>query len=95
MTTTITDTDAQNAEPKANIRTFRSSPEVENLYRFVSDNNIRREALMIIDSIFKAYKAKEKALKKASKRGRKKKKNLQQKYEKILGDPANQDLPMT
>ena len=60
-------------EPKANIRTFRSSPEVENLYRFISDNNLRRESQIIIDTVYKAIKAKEKAAKKALKRGRKKK----------------------
>lgn len=63
-------------EPKANIRTFKSSPEVENFYRFVSENNLRREALMIVESVHKAITLKEKAAKKAKKRGRKKK-NLQ------------------
>ncbi len=70
-------TEVQTVEPKANIRTFRSSPEVENLYRFISDNNIRREAHMVIEAIFKSYKAREKALKKASKKRGRKKKNLQ------------------
>lgn len=64
---------APTVEPKANIRTFRSSPEVENLYRFVSENGLRREALMIIDTVYKAQKAKEKAAKKAARKGRKKK----------------------
>lgn len=71
------ETAAAAAEPKANIRTFRSSAEVENLYRFVSENNLRREAHMIIEKVHKFLVAKEKAAKKAAKRGRKKKKTLQ------------------
>ena len=33
------------------LRNFRKSPEVENFYRFVSENDLRREALMILEVI--------------------------------------------
>ena len=33
------------------LRNFRKSPEVENFYRFISENDLRREALMILEVI--------------------------------------------
>ena len=33
------------------LRNFRKSAEVENCYRFVSENDLRREALMILEVI--------------------------------------------
>lgn len=57
-------------EVKTNIRTFKSSPEVENFYRFISENGLRREARMIVEVVHKAWKNSQK---KNKKRGRKKK----------------------
>jgi hypothetical protein len=39
------------AENFITIKNFRKSPEVENFYRFVSDNDLRREACMILEMI--------------------------------------------
>ena len=33
------------------LRNFRKSPEVENFYRFISENDLRREALMILEVV--------------------------------------------
>ena len=33
------------------LRNFRKSPEVENFYRFISENDLRREALMVLEVI--------------------------------------------
>ena len=33
------------------LRNFRKSPEVENFYRFVSENDLRREAQMMLEVI--------------------------------------------
>ncbi|MEC7182770.1 MAG: hypothetical protein VXW15_08660 [Bdellovibrionota bacterium] len=33
------------------LRNFRKSPEVENFYRFISENDLRREAQMILEVI--------------------------------------------
>ena len=53
---------------KYNMRTFRSSPDVENFYRFVYDNDLRDETHQILEIVVKAMKPKKK-----SRRGRKKK----------------------
>ena len=36
---------------KVNIRTFKSSAEIENLYRFISDLKLRKEAKLIFEKI--------------------------------------------
>ena len=33
------------------LRNFRKSPEVENFYRFISENDLRREAQMMLEVI--------------------------------------------
>ena len=47
------------------LRNFRKSPEVENFYRFISENDLRREALMILEVITSklAHKKKKKSRK--------------------------------
>ncbi len=37
---------------------FRESPELEGFYRFIYENDLRRESLQIMDRIFLARKAK-------------------------------------
>ena len=55
-----------------NLAPHRELPEVENFYRFLNDNNLRKEAGIVIEKVLKAMKAK-KASSKGSKRGRKRK----------------------
>lgn len=43
---------------------FRESPELEGFFRFIYENDLRKEALQIIDRIALARKAKKLALKK-------------------------------
>jgi len=52
-----------------NIKNFRSSADVENFYRFISENRLRREAQMALEAICNRMKA----LQKKGKRKRKKK----------------------
>lgn len=47
MSTTTT----ENAESVKPVRNFRSSPDIENFYRFVHENDLRREAKMIFEAI--------------------------------------------
>ena len=59
------------SETLANPKKFRSSVEVESFYRFVHENDIRRESLEIIErlvSVRKAAKAAAKSAAKISKR---------------------------
>ncbi|MFZ8934085.1 MAG: hypothetical protein ACO20H_07290 [Bacteriovoracaceae bacterium] len=35
-----------------NIRTFKKTPEVEGFYRFVYDNNLQKEARLILEKIY-------------------------------------------
>jgi len=49
MTTTTTTTDT--AEVAKPVRNFRNSPDIENFYRFVHENDLRREAKMIFEAI--------------------------------------------
>lgn len=44
-----TETDA---EGSVNIRTFKKTPEVESFYRFVYDNNLHKEARLILEKIY-------------------------------------------
>lgn len=55
------------SETLANPKKFRSSVEVESFYRFVHDNDLRKESLEIIEKIIMARKA-QKALLKAETR---------------------------
>lgn len=38
-----------------NTRNFKNSPDVENFYRFVQENGLRREAKMIFDTVLKHF----------------------------------------
>ena len=42
------------------VRSFRSSPEVENFYRFIYDNGMRREAHMMLSVVVSHFKKKRK-----------------------------------
>ena len=39
------------AENFITLKNFRKAPEVENFYRFISDNDLRREACMVLEVI--------------------------------------------
>lgn len=47
-TTTITDDKAVTPEPMT-IKNFRSNGDIENFYRYIHDNGLRREAYMLMD----------------------------------------------
>lgn len=53
-TTTQEGNTATNAGPEVvrTLRNFRSSADVENFYRFVNDNSLRREAKQILETIY-------------------------------------------
>lgn len=55
---------------KRNFKNFRANPDIENFYRFIHENDLRREAKAIFDAFF-TY------LKPEKRKGRKSKKNLQ------------------
>ena len=41
-----------NIDSNVNIRTFRKLPDVENFYRFIFDNNLRKEARLMVESLY-------------------------------------------
>ena len=49
-------TAAAAATAKVNIRSFRASAEVENLYRFISEVKLRKEAKLIFQRLFELGK---------------------------------------
>ena len=49
MTTTTTTTETTDAVKP--VRNFRNSPDIENFYRFIHENDLRREAKMIFEAI--------------------------------------------
>jgi hypothetical protein len=57
------------AESAKGGRNFKTSTDVEEFYRFVNDNGLRREARMIMESVQKRIKE---LNKKSKRRGRKK-----------------------
>lgn len=76
-TTTQQENTTTNAGPEVvrTLRNFRSSADVENFYRFVNDNSLRREAKQILETIYarltkdvKKTKSKKKRKKAASKK---------------------------
>lgn len=50
------------------LRNFRSTPDIENFYRFINEHSLRREAKLILETIFSSLNAETK------KQNRKKKK---------------------
>lgn len=48
---TTTTTTAETAETVKPVRNFRNSPDIENFYRFIHENDLRREAKMIFEAI--------------------------------------------
>jgi hypothetical protein len=63
------------SETLANPKKFRSSVEVESFYRFVHENDIRKESLEIIERIVAARKAVKVAAKTSAKLAAKGRKN--------------------
>ena len=57
-------------DPAKIIKAIRSNAEIENFYRFVSDNNLRREAKLVLEEIHK-YLAKKKKRKKRTPKAKK------------------------
>lgn len=54
MSTTPQESTTTNAGPEVvrTLRNFRSSADVENFYRFVNENSLRREAKQILETIY-------------------------------------------
>lgn len=77
-TTTQQDTTATNAGPEVvrTLRNFRSSADVENFYRFVNDNSLRREAKQILETIYARLTKDVKKTKSKKKRKKASKKTL-------------------
>ena len=46
--------------PEVGLRSFKKSTEIENLYRFINDNNLRREAKMILELVCQKLNVKKK-----------------------------------
>lgn len=51
----------------ASLKKFRQSPEIEGFYRFVFENDLQGEALIVLDQIIARRKSEKAALKKKSK----------------------------
>ena len=66
----VTDTYSGNVateDPARVLKAIRANAEIENFYRFVSDNNLRREAKLILDELHKHLAKKKKRKKRTSK----------------------------
>ena len=62
-----------NTEEKKLGKNFRNSPDVENFYRFIHENDLRKEAKLIFEKLHAQIKMQDKK----AKRSRRKKKTLQ------------------
>jgi hypothetical protein len=51
----------------ASLKKFRQSPEIEGFYRFVFENDLQGEALIVLDQIIQRRKGEKAALKKKAK----------------------------
>ena len=56
--------DEQQVEITRALRNFRNIPEIEHFYRFVHDNNLRRETKMVFEAIASAIASQKKLNKK-------------------------------
>jgi len=71
MTTTTTQTEkttpvaAEADAPARKSKNFRQLPDIENFYRFVYENDLRREAKILLESIWTAYIKRKKQQRKA------------------------------
>lgn len=48
----------ENKDVKKNYKTFKKCADVENFYRFISDNSLRTEAKLVLETIVKLLKKK-------------------------------------
>lgn len=55
------------------LRNFRNIPEIEHFYRFVHDNNLRRETKMVFEAITSAIASQKKVNKKKAQQANNKK----------------------
>ncbi|WP_372653962.1 hypothetical protein [Halobacteriovorax sp.] len=74
MSTTTTDTST--LENKG-IRNFRTAADIENFYRFVQENGLRREAQLVFSALVTNLKLKEKKENRKKKAKAKRKQKLQ------------------
>ncbi|MBI2521962.1 MAG: hypothetical protein HYV97_16215 [Bdellovibrio sp.] len=54
--------------PIQRIKNFRELPDIENFYRFIYENDLRREAKLLLESIWTAYIKRKKQQRKAETR---------------------------
>ncbi len=64
------ETNATNTEVKPGVRNFRTIPEIESFYRFVYENDLRRETKLALSVIIRKLNA-------ANKKSKRSKKNMQ------------------
>lgn len=57
-------------EAKPGVRNFRNIPDIENFYRFIYENDLRRETKLVLGQIVRKLNA-------ANKKSKRNKKNLQ------------------
>ena len=65
METNVIGKDVAELDPTKNIKSFKKSADVENFYRFIHENDLRREAKSILEAI-KVYFSKKKKRKRKS-----------------------------
>ncbi|HAZ12045.1 MAG: hypothetical protein A2X86_06665 [Bdellovibrionales bacterium GWA2_49_15] len=54
--------------PVQRVKNFRELPDIENFYRFIYENDLRRETKMLLESIWTAYIKRKKQQRKAEAR---------------------------
>jgi len=67
MGTDISSGSALAEDPAKILKTIRSNAEIENFYRFVSDNSLRREAKLILEDVYRHLAKKKKRKKRTPK----------------------------
>lgn len=62
---------ATQSQDGKNLRNFRHNSDIENFYRFIKENDLRREAKMILEAISKKSSADKKKKKRKKSKARK------------------------
>lgn len=60
----VTEENGEQVEITRALRNFRNIPEIEHFYRFVHDNNLRRETKLVFEAITSAIASQKKVNKK-------------------------------
>lgn len=68
VTETVKNSEKAISEKMSKVASIKANADIVNFYQFVYDNNLRKEAKLVLDSILKALKPKKKTRRRRTKK---------------------------